>query len=203
MSLGEVMEKLFSDALAESKGFSMSEIPVAKLFSKRCIDDSINTFMDICNIDASCIALVIPLKHKIDGSGYVFELSFLVSLISEESDLHVSIGKDAIGFTIKTPVLKRKYITIKGSFNGITFEFERTIDNEFYKPLSHKFVITSKDGERFKRTRGRRDYKSDSEYVESFNDDIKAAKEFIKGDAKKDSGAKSPKRKKGGVYNYC
>lgn len=194
------MERYFSDALAGSQGFADAEIPAGKLLSKRCIGDYINSFMDICGINEKCIATVMPIEHKVDGSGYVFDLSFIVWLISEENDSHVSIGKDKIEFNITAHVGKRKKMTILGSFNGIEFQFKKTIDCNFYKPLAYEICMFDKDGKRFKVEGSRANYESDNVYVRSFNEDIEDAKKFVNGDEKKDTGSKKPKRKIGGVY---
>ncbi len=44
-------KRFFSDALAEANGFVTKNMSVKKLFSMILLGDTINAFMDICNID--------------------------------------------------------------------------------------------------------------------------------------------------------
>lgn len=191
-------KRFFSDALAEANGFVTENMSIEKLFSMKLLGDTINTFMDICNIEASCLAKVIPVKCKADGSNYIFELEFLAVLISG-TDSNIIIGKDGIEFTIKAPVLKRKQMKISGSFNGLSFQFVATIDKDFHRLLEHVIVLNRQDGKRFKVKKSQSDYSSNSEYRNSFDVDVIDAKEFVAGNENIDTGAKRPKRKTG-VY---
>lgn len=189
------MGKFFCDALRNSVGLSELGITANNPLTKVCIDITINTFTDIFGVDGSSIARVDLYVCNKDENGNIIDLEFTASLISEEDDQHITIGKDWVTFIINTPIGKRKSLKMKGIINNANFEFKVDIDSKFYKRIAHSILITREDGARFKEAKKRSEYKTDYRYEEFFDTDIVDAKQFVAGKNKNNAGTKGAKTK--------